>query len=146
MPRAAALLSKIPHLDRPEHRNQATRTIEDLPLPEPAILEIIAIIVLGIGAQWLAWHIQLPSILLLLCLGFLAGPITGYLDADRLLGDLLLPIVSISVAVILFEGGLSLNVLDLSLIRQSWSRSSALAYWSHGLWAPQRLFHCWLAV
>jgi hypothetical protein len=96
---------------------QASLALEEFLLPEPAILEITAIIVLGIGAQWLAWRIQLPSILLVLLFGFLAGRVTGYLDPNRLLGDLLLPIASISVAVILFEGGLSLNVLDLSRIR-----------------------------
>lgn len=118
-------------------------------MSEPAILEITAIIVLGIGAQWLAWRMQLPSILLLLFFGFLAGPVTGYLDPNRLLGDLLLPIVSISVAVILFEGGLSLNVLDLSLIRHvlvklislgvwvTWMIGAAAAYFIVGL--PLRL-------
>ncbi len=38
---------------------------------------------------------------------------TGFLHPDRLLGDLLLPIVSISVAIILFEGGLTLRLGEL---------------------------------
>ena len=29
---------------------------------------------LGLGAQWLAWRLRLPSILLLLVIGFVAGP------------------------------------------------------------------------
>lgn len=45
--------------------------------------------------------------------GFIAGPITGFLHPDKLLGDLLLPIVSISVALILFEGGLTLRLKEL---------------------------------
>ncbi|GMU21258.1 MAG: cation:proton antiporter [Phycisphaerae bacterium] len=74
---------------------------------------LFTLIVLGGAAQWLAWLIRLPSILLLLIFGFLAGPIGGLIDPDKLFGDLLLPIVSFSVALILFEGGLSLNFGEL---------------------------------
>ena len=77
------------------------------------MVTVAAIIVLGITAQWVAWRLRFPSILLLLIFGFVAGPITGYLDPDELLGDLLFPLVSISVALILFEGGLSLRIADL---------------------------------
>ena len=77
------------------------------------LLEFASIVVLGITAQWLAWRIRFPSILFLLVFGFIAGPITGFLHPDSLLGDLLLPIVSISVALILFEGGLTLRLGEL---------------------------------
>lgn len=77
------------------------------------ILGLASIIVLGIGAQWLAWLLHLPSILLLLVVGFIAGPVTGFLNPDALLGDLLLPVVSLSVAIILFEGGLNLKIAEL---------------------------------
>ena len=80
------------------------------------LVGLAAVIVFGTLAQWLAWRLRLPSILLLLIFGFLAGPITGFLDPDELLGDLLLPFVSLSVAVILFEGGLSLRLEDLRQI------------------------------
>ena len=78
-----------------------------------ALLEFASIVVLGITAQWLAWRIRFPSILFLLVFGFIAGPITGFLHPDSLLGDLLLPVVSISVALILFEGGLTLRLGEL---------------------------------
>ncbi len=78
-------------------------------MTEELILGIAIIIVLGISAQWLAWRLRLPSILLLLLAGFLAGPVTHLLNPDELLGDLLFPVVSVSVAIILFEGGLSLK-------------------------------------
>ena len=74
---------------------------------------LASILVLGVCAQWLAWRFRLPSILLLLLFGFAAGPVTGFLDPDALLGDLLVPVVALSVAVILFEGGLSLRVAEL---------------------------------
>ena len=69
--------------------------------------------VLGILAQWAAWRFGLPSILLLLPLGVLAGPATGFLQPDQLLGPLLLPLVSLSAAIILFEGGLRLRLREL---------------------------------
>jgi NhaP-type Na+/H+ or K+/H+ antiporter len=78
-------------------------------LAEELLLGIGIIIVLGITAQWLAWRFRLPSILLLLLFGFLAGPVTHLLDPEELLGELLFPFVSVSVAIILFEGGLSLR-------------------------------------
>ncbi len=80
------------------------------------LLGLASIVVLGIAAQWLAWRLKLPSILFLLVVGFLAGPVAGFIDPDALLGDLLFPIVSLSVAVILFEGGLSLKISELGEI------------------------------
>lgn len=74
------------------------------------------VIVLSISAQWISWRLRLPSILMLLVFGIVAGPVTGLLDTDHLLGDLLFPFVSLSVAIILFEGGLSLRFDDLSEI------------------------------
>lgn len=82
-------------------------------MTEHLLVGLASIIVLGVAAQWLAWRLRLPSILLLLIVGFLAGPVTGLVDPDALFGDLLLPLVSLSVAVILFEGGMSLRVAEL---------------------------------
>ena len=75
---------------------------------EQLLLALAGVIVLGIAAQWLAWRLALPSILLLLITGFLAGPVSrrvfGGTFIDPLLdSDLLLPVVSISVALILYE-------------------------------------------
>ena len=44
---------------------------------------------------------------------FHPGPVTEFLDPEELFGDLLLPFVSVAVAVILFEGGLSLRLRDI---------------------------------
>lgn len=77
-------------------------------------LGLALLFMLGIGAQWIAWRVRLPSILLLLCAGFLAGPWLGWLDPDELLGARLIePIVALSVPVILFEGGLPLHPREL---------------------------------
>ena len=68
---------------------------------------------LGIIAQWLSWRFKIPSILLLLIFGFLAGPVTGLLNPDELLGGLLYPFLSLAVGIILFESGLRFNLSDL---------------------------------
>ncbi|MGE0267036.1 MAG: cation:proton antiporter [Candidatus Omnitrophota bacterium] len=80
------------------------------------LIGIASIFVVGIGAQWLAWRFKWPSIVLLLGLGFLVGPVTQLIRPDEVLGPLLLPLVSISVAIILFEGGLGLRLYELKKI------------------------------
>ena len=70
-------------------------------------------IVLGIAAQWLGWRTRLPAILLLLIVGFIAGPVTHVLEPDEVFGGLLFPIISFAVAIILFEGGLTLRIDQL---------------------------------
>lgn len=71
----------------------------------------------GIGAaalasQWLAWRLRLPAILFLLLSGLLAGPLLGLLDPEALFGPLLFPMVSLAVALILFEGSLTLHLSE----------------------------------
>jgi len=75
------------------------------------MLAVIGLV--GFGCQWLAWRVRLPAILFLLAAGILLGPITGRLDPDALFGDLLFPLISLSVAVILFEGSLTLNFSEI---------------------------------
>ncbi len=81
---------------------------------ESAIGPTLALI-LGAGmlAQWLAWRTQIPSIIALLLAGLLLGPVLGVVDPDELLGGTLFPLVSLAVAVILFEGGLDLPPREL---------------------------------
>lgn len=83
------------------------------PVPSEPLLQLALVVVLGATAQWLAWKLRLPSILLLLATGFAAGPVLGWVDPDALLGKLLSPLVSLSVAMILFEGGLNLSFAEL---------------------------------
>ena len=82
------------------------------------ILIIAALLVTGIGCQWLAWWLRIPAILLLLLTGILAGPLLGWLRPDMLFGDLLFPFVSLSVALILFEGGLTLEFHQIRGLRR----------------------------
>ncbi len=88
-------------------------------MAENVMVSLASIFIFGIGAQWLAWRFNLPSILLMLLFGFIAGPIGGIINPNSLLGDLLFPIVSLSVAIILFEGGLSLRLDELRPVRRA---------------------------
>jgi len=68
---------------------------------------------LTLVSQWAAWRLGAPSIVFLLAAGILVGPVFGQINADSLLGDLLFPVVSLSVAIILFEGALTLRFHEL---------------------------------
>lgn len=62
----------------------------------------------------LAWKMRVPAILFLLLMGFIVGPVTNVFDPDTIFGDLLFPMVSLGVAVILFEGSLTLRFSEIS--------------------------------
>jgi NhaP-type Na+/H+ or K+/H+ antiporter len=76
-------------------------------------LVLVLVAALGVAAQWLAWRLKLPAIVLLLLAGALAGPATGLIDPARDLGEMFAPILKIAVAIILFEGGLTLRLHEL---------------------------------
>ncbi|MFC4526150.1 sodium:proton antiporter [Dyella halodurans] len=80
-----------------------------------ADLGLLLVCLLGIGffCQWLAWRVKLPAILFLLLAGILLGPVGHVVAPDQLLGPLLFPVVSLAVAVILFEGSLTLRFSEL---------------------------------
>ncbi len=87
------------------------------------MLELAGILILGILAQWIAWRLKLPAILPLILIGLIVGPIaTLYTnDGSKLIepvwngtkglfpGEGLYYFVSLAIAVILFEGGLTLK-------------------------------------
>lgn len=88
------------------------------------MLEIAAIIILGIFSQWIAWRIKVPAILPLILTGLLVGPLsTIWRDGEKWLnpiynealekglfpGETLFYFVSLSIGIILFEGGLTLK-------------------------------------
>lgn len=61
---------------------------------------------------WL-WLLRLPAILPLLLFGIVLGPTVHLVQPDLLFGDLLFPLVSLSVAIILFEGALTLRFEEI---------------------------------
>jgi NhaP-type Na+/H+ or K+/H+ antiporter len=75
-----------------------------------AALSVGLAIAVGMLAQIVARHLSIPGIVLLLATGVLLGPEAAGLVQPATLGGALHILVSFSVAVILFEGALSLNV------------------------------------
>lgn len=91
---------------------------------EHLVLVVAMIGVLGVGAQWLAWRFNLPAIVLMAAAGLAARPVFASLlpahsahgpVMETIFGDFYQPLIGMAVAVILFEGGLS---LDFSEIRE----------------------------
>jgi NhaP-type Na+/H+ or K+/H+ antiporter len=71
------------------------------------------ILVLAVGSQVLATRLRIPAIIVLLPAGFIAGALTTDVDPQRLLGPAFEPLVSLSVAVILYDAGLGLDLRKL---------------------------------
>jgi hypothetical protein len=71
------------------------------------------ILVLAVGSQVLASRLRIPALIVLLPVGFIAGAVTTDVNPQRLLGAAFQPLVSLSVAVILYDAGLSLNLRKL---------------------------------
>ncbi len=113
-------------------------------MPESILIDITVVVLLGIGAQWLGWRLRLPSILLLLIGGLLAGPVLGLLSPQALQSDWVYAFVSLSVGILLFEGGLNLRLAALRKIDRAtrnlltigvlvtWTLTTAAAYFVEG--------------
>lgn len=82
-------------------------------MSEEIVESLVLLLLLAAAASALAWLLRLPSILLLLGFGFVAGPVAGIINPDELFGPLLLPLVSLFVALILFEGGMGLRFREI---------------------------------
>jgi len=95
------------------------------------------------AAQWLAWRTQIPSIIMLLLTGLALGPVFGVVEPDELLGSTLFPLVSLSVALILFEGGLDLPPRELrnigTTVRRLISIGAAITF-GVSLYAAREIF------
>lgn len=127
------------------------------------VLAVAIIGALGIGAQWLAWRLNFPAIVLMAVAGVLAGPVLGIFTSpdapagqppmEALFGEFYRPIIAVAVAVILFEGGLTLNFSEIRGLTKgvrrlvfpgvpiAWGLGSAAAYLIGGLsWQTALLF------
>jgi NhaP-type Na+/H+ or K+/H+ antiporter len=67
------------------------------------------LLVLAVGSQVLASQLRIPALIILLPTGFIAGALTTDVNPDRLLGPAFQPLVSLAVAVILYDSGLGLQ-------------------------------------
>lgn len=81
------------------------------------------IVFLGIFSQWFAWKISRPAIVVMSIAGLLLGPILQIVVPANVLGDdIYKAFVSMAVALILFEGSLSLNVKEIRGLKQTIKR------------------------
>lgn len=128
-------------------------------MQQELLVALTAVIFLGIAAQWISWKIKVPAILFLLLIGVVAGPVTGLMDPDAMFGELLFPMVSLAVAVILFEGSLTLRFKELTglsaMVQRlvtvgmlaSWGVATLAAHWFVGFgWQLAALFGALVVV
>ena len=80
---------------------------------EDLSVQIALLVIVAVGATWVAGRLRIPSILLLMAIGLIIGPGFNLVDPDALFGDILTPSVSLAVGIILFEGGLSLRLREI---------------------------------
>ncbi len=74
---------------------------------------LVTILVFGIGAQWIGRRSGIPSLLLLLPAGLLAGDVLGLVEPVKMFGDLLFPLITLLLSLLLFQSGLQLRVNEL---------------------------------
>ena len=121
--------------------------------------DIVTVAGLGVAAQWLAWRMRLPAIVLLAAVGLLMGPGLDLIHPSEAFGEYLRPVVSLCVAIILFEGGLSLQLHELKEaasgvkrlvylgVPLAWSFSSLCAHYIGGLdWPVSLVFGAIMVV
>lgn len=94
------------------------------------MLELAGLVILGILAQWVAWKTKTPAILPLILIGLIVGPVSTLVSEDGTKwlepiwngeegvfpGESLFYFVSLAIAVILFEGGLTLRKSEVGNI------------------------------
>ena len=77
------------------------------------LLGVALTLALAVGSQILAARLRIPALIVLLPVGFVAGALTDIVNPQQLLGAAFQPLVSLSVAVILYDAGLSLDLRRL---------------------------------
>ena len=77
------------------------------------MLLVVGVAVAGVFGQWLGWRLKIPAIIPLLLIGALLGPIGGVVKPSEALGAVMRPATGMAVAIIVFEGGLNLNLREL---------------------------------
>lgn len=90
-------------------------------------VSVLCIAVAGVAAQWLAWRLRLPAIVLLFAVGLVVGPGLQILLPGPMFGNSVRPLVSLAVAIVVFEGGLALEFRELRAAGEGVLRLTVLA-------------------
>ena len=80
---------------------------------DQVLLGVGLILALAVGSQVLASRLRIPALIILLPAGFIAGAVTTDVNPQLLLGAAFQPLVSLAVAVILYDAGLALDLAKL---------------------------------
>ncbi|MCB0087749.1 MAG: sodium:proton antiporter [Caldilineaceae bacterium] len=120
---------------------------------------IAGVLAAGILCQWVGWRLKIPAILPLLAVGVLVGPVLNWLHPQETLGELFFPLVSFAVAIILFEGALTLAWREVRAVASTvrnllvigalitWFGGAAAAHYIMGLpWNLSLLFGALIIV
>ncbi len=103
-------------------------------------MQLMVVALAGFLCQWGAWRAKIPAILPLLLCGIALG-VFGVINTKDISGDILMPWVSIAVAIVLFEGSLTLKFSELKGLAKpvqnlvtigagiTWAIMTATAYW-----------------
>jgi NhaP-type Na+/H+ or K+/H+ antiporter len=96
-------------------------------MAETLAVGVLVVLGGGVTAQWLAWRFRVPAIVLLLAVGLLAGPVFGIIHPSRAMGATLGPLVGLAVCIVVFEGGLALNIRELRAAGEGVLRLTVIA-------------------
>ncbi len=106
---------------------------------------------LAVACQVLAGSLHIPAIILLLPAGFAAGAVTMVVDPDKISGAAFPPLVSLAVAIILFDGGLDLAIKGLEgdsrrVVRRLRGWGIPMTWAAAGILGGLLLGLCWKAA
>ena len=86
---------------------------------------LVVILAAGITSQVVAARFRLPAIVVLICVGLTLGRLTSVITIDAA-PDVVSEIVGLGVAVILFEGAMSLKLSELRKVGHGVGRLTLL--------------------
>lgn len=86
---------------------------------------ILLVLSVGLASQWLAWRLHIPAIVVLIATGIVLGPVTGVVDLG-LSQSGFSELIGLGVAIILFEGGMALQLGELRRVGHGVGRLTVL--------------------
>jgi|SRR5262249_46486101 len=107
---------------------------------------VALILVLAVASQVLASRLRIPALIILLPAGFTAGALTSDVNPQRLLGPAFQPLVSLAVALILYDSGLGLTEASCAdtpaASFTAWCCGEYRSRWPSARYSPPRCWAC----
>ena len=102
---------------------------------------LLTLLFAGLSSQWLAWRFQIPAIVVLITVGLILGPVSGFIAPGMSPHDLA-DMIGLGVAIILFEGGMDLKLEEFRRVGKGIGRLTLLGpplAWLFGSFAAHRI-------